>query len=49
MRCKACNEELTDKEAVRKNKIDKEFLDFCFVCVPEFEEEEKDDSPIHRV
>jgi hypothetical protein len=32
MRCKCCNERLSDIEAVRKDPETKEYLDTCTVC-----------------
>lgn len=32
MRCKACNRELTDSEAVRKSKVTQEYYDLCNQC-----------------
>ena len=32
MRCKACNEALTDKESVRKDVTTEEYYDLCNTC-----------------
>lgn len=32
MRCKACNKELSDSEAVRKSKVTGEYYDLCNGC-----------------
>jgi len=46
MRCRACNAELTDKEAVRKDS-NGEFYDLCVDCLEasyDYEEDEAYDS-----
>lgn len=43
MRCRACNAELTDKEAVRKDG-NGEFYDLCDICLEaSYDNEEEDD------
>ena len=32
MRCKACNEELTDKEATKRCRHSGDFMDLCIDC-----------------
>jgi len=43
VRCKACNINLTDQEAVKKDKQTGEFLDLCLGCLYGSEDDESVD------